>query len=118
MKLLDWLHPLEGMGQGVRAAGRPARLRSGTRRAMLQLIARVVVETDAGGDGREGLNWLLVDAEDRILLVVPGTAIDPQRLRLAFAGMPGFNRGALTRALRAEGRARYTVWRRQLPAAA
>jgi len=117
MKLLDWLHPLEGMGQGVRAAARPARLRSGTRRAMLQLIARVVIETGQGGGARERINWLLVDAEDRILLIVPGSAIDPQRLRRAFAGMPGFNRQALARALRAEGRARYTVWRRQLPAA-
>jgi len=119
MKLLDWLHPWDGMGQGVRAPARPSSRLGWFRddqRKLYRAIARVIIETPE--DPAEGMRWLLTDAEGRILLILPGSSVPAAAMLRQMRHVPGFSRHALRRAMLADRRGRYTIWRRDLPTCA
>jgi len=122
MKLLDWLHQFQdGMGQGMgifaRPGAKPARLQDGTRHRLLGNVAKVIVETWDTGPFATDMCWLLADAEDRILFVLPTGTMPGRTLLDRLVDTPGFDRRALARALRSTKHARYTIWRRDLAAA-
>jgi hypothetical protein len=121
MKLFGLLHNIvEGMGQGQVAPAapepripRPARMDDFSRHRMLGRVAKIIIETWDTGPFPTDLCWLLADAEDRILFVMPGGTLDKGvlgRIRNA----PGIDKTAIRLAMRSTRHARFTVWQRDL----
>jgi hypothetical protein len=115
VKLFDWLQQWqEGMGMGqaevIRYGGRPARFRDTTRYRTLGRVAKVMIETR--DTIPSDISWLLADAEDRILFVLPTATPEGKSLLARIGNRPGFDRNALRRAMKSTRNARFTVWRR------
>jgi hypothetical protein len=124
VKLFDWLqhrqHGMaqDGMGQGqteaVRCGARPRRFYDDARHRSLGKVAKVMVETWDTGPFATDICWLLADAEDHILFVLPTGALDGKALLARIGKRPGFDKVALRRAMKSTRNERFTVWQRDL----
>ncbi|MEN2789016.1 hypothetical protein ABC974_05210 [Sphingomonas oligophenolica] len=84
-----------------------------SRHRMRSRVAKIIVETWDTGPFPTDLCWLLADAEDKILFVMPGGTLDKAMLG-RIGNTPGFDKAAIRRAMRSTSNARFTVWQRDL----
>lgn len=121
MKLFGLLHNIvEGMGQGQVAPAepapripRPGRMDNFSRHQMAGTVAKIIIETWDTGPFPTDLCWLLADAEDKILFVMPGGTLDKAVLG-RISNAPGIDKAAINLAMRSTRNARFTVWQRDL----
>lgn len=79
---------------------------------MLGKVAKIMVETRHMDAPQADPCWLLIDAEGRILFVLPiGTTRGDEPLN-RIGDTRGFDRAAIKRAMRSKRNARFTVWQR------
>lgn len=112
MTLEGLFHQLLDARARARGSVRPRPLddRSGWR--MLGKVAKIMVETRRMDTHQADPCWLLVDAEGRILFVLPIGAARGDELLNRIGDARGFDRAAIKRAMRSKRNARFTVWQR------
>jgi len=79
---------------------------------MLGKVAKIMVETWDTGPFATDPCWLLADAEDRILFVLPAGAVREKELFERIGNARGFDKAAIRRAMRSTRNARFTIWQR------
>lgn len=117
MALWDFFHHLLGVGKSDRMMPRIGSDGADggdelTRHLARGRIARVVIDTWDTGPYPHHLCWLLLDADDNIVFVVPTGDVLSERVIEEVADRRGFDRAAMRAALRSRGNGRFTVWRR------
>lgn len=105
-------HMRDRMSPGVTRRARPQPVDQVSGRRMLGRVAKVMVETWDTGPFPTDLCWLLADAEDRILFVLPTGVIPGQDLIDRIGDARGFDKAAIRRAMRSTRNARFTIWQR------
>jgi len=110
---LDGLyHHLLDARARARGSVRPRRLDGRAEWRMLARVAKIMVETRGADPCPTDPCWLLVDAEGRILFVMPARALRGDELLDRIGDTRGFDRRAIKRAMQSKRNARFIVWQR------
>ncbi len=112
MMLQDLFHHLLDARARARGSARPRRIEDRSGRRMLGNVAKIMVETWDSGPYPAAPCWLLADADDRILFVLPSGVVPEHELIDRIGDARGFDKAAIRRAMRSKRNARFTVWQR------
>jgi hypothetical protein len=112
MTLQNLFHHLRDARAWARGSARPRRIEDLSGRRMLGKVAKIMVETWDTGPFATDPCWLLADAEDRILFVLPTGAVPERELFDRIGDARGFDKAAIRRAMRSTRNARFIVWQR------
>ncbi|WCM25501.1 hypothetical protein NDN01_15765 [Sphingomonas sp. QA11] len=112
MTLRGLFHHLLDARARARGSVRPRRLDDPSGWRMLGKVARIMLETRDADHSPTDPCWLLADAEDRILFVLPAGVIPGHELLRQIGDGHGFDKAAIRRAMRSKRNARFTIWQR------
>lgn len=73
-------------------------------------LSAVVIETNDSGPWGLDVWWLLFGAGDQLACAFPLGAVEESALLDYLTGLPGFDHGQLSKAMRSTANARFPVW--------